>query len=302
MTAKLEKINLLTIFATFIILPIFTLPLTFDHIEITKSFLIVISTTIAIFLATVNHFCGNYSLRLPSKIFLGLLALMELFLFVSLFKSQSIGTSLSSFNFWLLTFMPLLFIIVGSLREKIVARLEKVIVVTGIITAIIGIPFYLSSVNIIGSTIQASIFFIIIIIFLCGGRTSAEVGPLKRSDLLRNIAWSICLILAGLSLLIINKMPQSLVLDFKTSSEIFFSAFRDFPLFGIGPDLYKTAFHLYKPISFNQSEYAFLSFTQGSNFWLTLSTQYGTPLALFLLSLLSLISLSIIISAEVGPQ
>jgi len=312
MTSKLGKINLLIIFATFIILPIFALPITSDHVEIPKSFLIIISTTMAIFLATTNHFCGNYFLRLPSKIFLSLLALVELLLFTSLFKSQSVGTSLSSFNFWLLIFLPALFIIIGSAREKIIVRLEKITPITGIITAIIGTAFYLNSVNIIADTTQASIFFAIIIIFCLTQRskpnTTFPVNPRPRPHLEGGLKFNkvtkfTCLILSCLSFLIFNpltntifssKMPQPLVLDFKTSSEIFFSTFRDFPLFGIGPDLYKTAFHLYKPLSFNQSQYAFLSFTQGLNFWLTLSTQYGTPLSLSLLSLFSLISLSII--------
>ena len=300
MKSKLEKINLLIILGTFVILPVFTLPITSDHVEITKSFLVVLSITMSIFLAAGNFFRGNYFLRLPSKFFLGLLILTELLLFASLFKSQSIGTSLSSFNFWLLTFMPLLFILIGSFQEKIMMNLEKIIIVTGILTSLMATFFYLNSVNIIGSPTQASIFFVVVIIF-----TTFQVNPTPRPHLegVNTAARRFCLILASLSFLIFNpftntifssKMPQPLVLDFKTSSEIFFSTLRDFPLFGIGPDLYKTAFHLYKPLSFNQSQYAFLSFTQGLNFWLTLSTQYGTPLSLSLLSLFSLISLSII--------
>ena len=38
MKSKLENINLLVILSTFVVLPVFTLPVTSDHVEIAKAF------------------------------------------------------------------------------------------------------------------------------------------------------------------------------------------------------------------------------------------------------------------------
>jgi len=60
-----------------------------------------------------------------------------------------------------------------------------------------------------------------------------------------------------------------------TSWEITVEALKKSPLFGAGPANYLTAFNLFRPLSYNQSELWQIRFTTASNYYFTLITETG---------------------------
>jgi tetratricopeptide (TPR) repeat protein len=70
--------------------------------------------------------------------------------------------------------------------------------------------------------------------------------------------------------------PQSpRFVDMTTSWEITVEALKKSPLFGAGPANYLTAFNLFRPLSYNQSELWQIRFTTASNYYFTLITETG---------------------------
>lgn len=69
--------------------------------------------------------------------------------------------------------------------------------------------------------------------------------------------------------------PRPVLLDFRTSWAVAIEAVKNYPLFGIGPGLYLSAFSQYKPLSFNASPYWHLRFGAAHNQWLQVLTTNG---------------------------
>ena len=73
--------------------------------------------------------------------------------------------------------------------------------------------------------------------------------------------------------------------SFQTSWEIAISALGKSPVLGVGPSNYLSAFNLYRPVSYNQTDLWNVRFTTANNFYLTMLTETG------LLGLLALVVL-----------
>ena len=63
--------------------------------------------------------------------------------------------------------------------------------------------------------------------------------------------------------------------DFQTSWSVAIETFRVSPLFGIGPDNYLSAFNLFRPVTYNQTNLWQVRFTTANDFYLTMLTETG---------------------------
>lgn len=104
---------------------------------------------------------------------------------------------------------------------------------------------------------------------------------LKEHDIAKKSFWGICagIVLLGLIVVGINSLPgkpQSPSFPTTRNSwEITVDTLKNNPLWGAGPANYLTAFNLYRPVSYNQTDLWPVRFTTASNFIFTLITETG---------------------------
>ena len=209
-----------------------------------------------------------------------LAVLLEVLLIASFYFSQSRGTSASGLPYLSLLTLPVLFFLTTLGPMLTTQEVRKSIVLSGLAAASFTLIFLLVGRT---NTWETSIFLTIVIIFCLEGLEGRETRE--------KAVTAVTLVLSTLALLLINPLTGQLFglaltgpanPDVKTSLSVSQAAFNSFPILGLGPNLYKTAFSLYKPLFFNESPESFRGFNQGSNFWLTWLPQIGL-LAVFVL-------------------
>lgn len=128
--------------------------------------------------------------------------------------------------------------------------------------------------NPLGGPIPAIIY--LFTVFLIG-----VVMLIKEKEIVKKalVAVSLGVILMGLSITVVNSLPgkpQSPRFPTAQSSwEIAVDTLKNSPLLGAGPGNYLTAFNLYRPVSYNQTDLWQVRFSTANNFVLTLITEVG---------------------------
>lgn len=138
--------------------------------------------------------------------------------------------------------------------------------------------------NLLGGAVPSIIFLVSVLIMGVG-------ILLKEKDFNRKVTWGVSLgvILFGLSILVFSALPGKATsprfATTQTSWEVTVETLKKNPLLGIGPSNYLTAFNLFKPLEYNQSDLWQVRFTTASNYYFTLLTETGF-LGLFAISIL----------------
>ena len=138
------------------------------------------------------------------------------------------------------------------------------------------LPSFMSSINFnsMGSTIGS-------IVFLLAVLSIGIIYVIKEKDIVKKVFFSISsliivatIVLTGTKLF--TQKSQELILpSWQTSWIITIESFKNSPIFGVGPGNYITAFNIYRPLSYNQTDLWQTKFSSANNFYFTLFTELG---------------------------
>ncbi len=119
---------------------------------------------------------------------------------------------------------------------------------------------------------------------------------IKDSDIVKRVFWIVAnaLVVMAMIILIGKSFPGNVQSpkfpSLQTSWEVAVGTVAKNPIFGIGAGNYLTAFNLYRPVTYNQTDLWSVKFSTASNFYLTTITETGllglATLAFLLLSIL----------------
>jgi tetratricopeptide (TPR) repeat protein len=106
-------------------------------------------------------------------------------------------------------------------------------------------------------------------------------SALQQKDVLKKalLAVSTIVIILGLAISVFNLLPGKQFAarfpSFSNDWSIAVDALKDSPLFGVGPGNYLTAFNLFRPMVYNNTDLWAIKFTTSRSFYLTLLTETG---------------------------
>jgi len=146
----------------------------------------------------------------------------------------------------------------------------------GIFAKIPGLPAFMkdAAFNPIGSNISAIILISIMSVFTLG-------LLIKGSDIAKKLFFGVSLIIMLIALAasiggILPGKPQAFkYMNMNTSWQISVDSLKANPILGMGPANYLTAFNLFRPLAYNQSDLWQVKFTGASNYYFTLITETG---------------------------
>jgi tetratricopeptide (TPR) repeat protein len=158
----------------------------------------------------------------------------------------------------------------------IVVAIFSLLGVTTILTKLQFLPaiFRQTSFTTMGGNLPAAIFLAVIIPIGLG-------IILEAKDSMQKTFYTVALAIATLGLFanIYNLLPgkptSPRFASFSDSWSIAVDSLKASPLLGVGPGNYLTAFNIYRPISYNQTDLWLVKFTQGRDFFLTNLTEVG---------------------------
>ena len=183
----------------------------------------------------------------------------------------------------------LFFFLANELREKhkdvlamftyiagIVISLASIAAVIGLIERIPVFPQFVRTIAFtpVGGNLPAAVFLAVIIPLGLG-------YVLTEKDTMKKAFWTVSLALITLGLLanIYNMLPgkptSPKFAPFNVSWGIAVDTLKASPILGAGPANYLTAFNLYRPLSYNQSDLWAIKFTQARDVYLTTLTEVG---------------------------
>lgn len=136
-------------------------------------------------------------------------------------------------------------------------------------------PFIRSaSFNPVGGFLPSALYLVVLL-------PIGIVLAIKESDLVKKIFFAVAsvFIVFGATVLVINLLPgkpQALVFpDVQTSWEVAVESLKVSPILGAGSDNYVSAFDLFRPLTYNQTNLWSTRFSTASNFYFTLITEIG---------------------------
>jgi tetratricopeptide (TPR) repeat protein len=192
-----------------------------------------------------------------------------------------------------------LYFLINQFDQKIKAGGKTVLLISGVILAVASLlsslnvfskipqlPAFVKepSFNLMGGAIPSIMVLVTILVF--------SVGLLiKEKDSAKKVAigFGLGVMLFALTVLVVSVLPGKATsprfLTTRDSWEVTVDTLKKSPLLGVGPANYLTAFNLFKPLSYNQTDLWQIRFTTASNHYFTLVTETGL-LGLFALSVL----------------
>lgn len=154
--------------------------------------------------------------------------------------------------------------------------LTSLLTVLGAFAKIPQLPTFVrdSAFSPIGGSIPSIILLVVFIIF--------SVGILiNETDNTRKLFFGVSLAVLVFSLIIIlgsvlpGKPGSPKFVDTQTSWEVLVESIKKSPILGVGPSNYITAFNLFKPLSYNQTDLWQVRFTTASNYYFTALSETG---------------------------
>lgn len=168
----------------------------------------------------------------------------------------------------------------------------------GVFSKIPQLPNFMkdSSFNPLGSNLQSLVYLLAVL----------PIGifqVIKEKEAVKKIFYGVAssVLILGIILLGVDMLPgkpQAPILpSWQTSWEITVDTLKISPLLGSGPGNYLSAFNLYRPISYNQSNLWQVRFSSANNFYFTLITEIGliglAAIVILLISVYKKLSLDI---------
>lgn len=160
--------------------------------------------------------------------------------------------------------------------SSLVYSLVSILALSGILEKIPQLPAYIkvSTFNLEGSLLPTLMFLSSLLPIIIS-------STLKEKELIKRFFYAVTTIFIA-SAIILNilnitsyKNVKLLIPDFRSSWSIAVDSLKQNPLLGIGPGNYKTAFNLFRPISYNQTENWNTKFNSARCLYLTILTEVG---------------------------
>lgn len=146
----------------------------------------------------------------------------------------------------------------------------------GIFAKIPQLPSFMkdATFNPLGGNLQSILYLLALLPF-------GFIQILKDKDIVKKTFYSVSsvVIAFGIGMVILNILPgkaQSPILPpWQTSWEVTIETLKQSPIVGAGPANYLSAFNLYRPISYNQTNLWQTRFSSANNYYFTLITELG---------------------------
>lgn len=295
MTKILNKIINWGLMVLAFLVPLFFLPLTADFYEFNKNILLYAFTAVLL-VAWVLRMAFEKKVSFRRSAFDLPLILLAVIFVVSTFVNPSnrIQTFLTPSATGTIVALTLLyFIITNSLAENLVLKLLNSLIASSVILALVSIYQFIGVGEAFAPTVWlknktwtptggliSTISFLIVALPLIGLNVYQQIkaGAAKGGTPLFISLIAFFLLLVGIStnayqMLFTSAKP--LLLPYTTGWVIAIDAFKNFPLIGVGPSNFLSAFTSSRPISFNMTGLWSIWFGVSSNWYFQLLTTVG---------------------------
>ena len=290
MDKTLETLEKYILYATLVLVPLIVLPIFPNSIDTPKIIVLSAGVVAALTVRTIRMIVkGKLELTLTKY------DMAVLLIAVSYILSTVLRTPNKMEGLWLpgtttiIVASALFYFLANQLKEKdkkviglllfatgVLVAFSSLLGVTGILAKIPSLPviFQQSSFTTVGGNLPAAIFLAVVI----------PVGLgliMEAKDAMQKTFYTLALAIATLGLFanIYNLLPgkptSPRFVSFADSWSIAVDTLKSSPFLGAGPGNYITAFNIYRPISFNQTDLWQVKFTQGRDFFLTNLTETG---------------------------
>lgn len=303
MVNTLEKIERYLIYAIALLVPIAVLATFPNPYTTIKIIILTVGVALLLLVKTARMIIGG-SLELSiSKYDLAILIIAVAYILSAILRTPNkMEAVFLPGTATIIVAAALFFFLANELREKhkdilamftyiagIVIALASIAAVVGLIERIPVFPTFVRTITFtpVGGNLPAAIFLAVIIPLGLG-------YVLTEKETVMKAFWTVALALVTLGLLanIYNMLPGKVTsprfAPFDVSWGIAVDTLKASPILGAGPSNYLTAFNLYRPLSYNQSELWAIKFTQARDVYLTTLTEVGfLGIAAFILLLVA---------------
>jgi hypothetical protein len=160
--------------------------------------------------------------------------------------------------------------------SAVLHSLSLVLTFSGLFSKIPQLPAFMrdAAYNPMGGSVPSMLFLLVFLVF-------SLALFIRENDTVKKlfVGVSMALMVFALIVLIGGSLPgkpqEPKFVSMGTSWEISVEALKKSPIFGAGPANYLTAFNLFRPVSYNQTDLWQLRFTTASNYYFTLLTETG---------------------------
>lgn len=286
----LNQIDLYATFALLFLLPIFVLPI-FPNAFLTAKLGLLVVGVLSILVIKALKSLSSGTLKINIGSFdLPLLILAGTYLASAILRSP---------NFMEAFFLPgtatifiagfLLYLIVNQLNATDRVKIEIVLFSSAVAASLIvllataGVLQGLKDVSPIFQSVNFTTFgdTLFTAIYLAALLPIGFYRLSKTKDSAMKAFWgvSLAIVIFGAVISVINTLPSGggplQLTDFKTSWVVAIDSLKESPILGIGSGNYITAFNLYRPIEYNQTDFWQLRFSSARSFYLTIITETG---------------------------
>lgn len=290
MTKILETIQKYILYIAVAIFPIFILSNSTSPEVVSKLILLAITITAVIAIWVIRMIItGNISFH-TGKFDLGILLMTLAYVLSGIFKTNNKPEAFfipGTVSF--IVALAVIYFLINQLDKKaktgvlisffvsgIFLSLSIIFSELGVYAKIPQLPAFIKNVsfNPLGG-ILPSIIYLIPVIFI------GVSLIINEGDLIKKIFWATAgaVIVMTVVILVGKFLPEKSQLpkfpNIQTSWEITVGTIAKSPIFGIGPGSYLTAFNLYRPVTFNQTDLWSVKFSTANNFYLTAITETG---------------------------
>ncbi len=283
----LEKYLFYTLIAVF---PVFTLTLFSNPYIIPKEVLLVGVVGVALVLWFVKAFVRGDAKFAIGKFDLGVLLVIIAYLLSTLIKTPN---KMEAFLFpgttTIVIAAGILYFLLNQLDVKGKLGLAYSLLISAVL---LSLSVLFTEVNLFAKVPQLPALFkdpafstlggVLPAIMYVGAIVPLTIGLiLKEKEAVKKLFAGVCLAVMTLSLVVLvkNALPGSVQAprfpDYGTSWAISIETLKQSPIWGVGPANYLSAFNVFRPVSYNNSDLWSVRFTTGSDLFMTIITELG---------------------------
>lgn len=310
----LETVQKYTLYIVLLLFPVFMLPQFASPFVVPKEIFLVTGLSILIILWVIQMVVKGSLSFAVGKFDLGVLLIAFAYL---------ISTILATPNKMEAYLFPgtTTFVLAGALLYFLINQFDKktkdtagialfggaLLLALGVLLAALNVfskipqlPAFIkdSAFNPIGGSVPAGIYLGVLLVFAIG-------LIIREKDTIKKLFFGVSAALMLLSTIILigNSLPGKAqspkLVGMQTSWEVAVEALKKSPLFGTGPANYLSAFNLFRPVGYNQTDLWQIRFTTASNYYLTLLTETGF-IGLFALAILLIATYKVFVGNPKG--
>jgi tetratricopeptide (TPR) repeat protein len=281
MTKILEAIQKFLLYTAVVLFPVFVLSIFSNPFIIPKEVLLIVLSSVAILVWIIKIIIKGEMSFAVGKFDLGVLLVTIAYLLSAILKTPN------KFDAFLLPGTATIVIASGIfyfLLNQLDRKGKDILGFTLLISSVVlSISILLIETGILGKDRNFNAFggFFPSIVYLAITFIFSIGLLVKHNDFVKRLFISVSLVIVVLGVVVSIKnilpgKPQALALSsFQTSWVVAVEALKASPILGVGPANYLSAFNMFKPLSYNQTDLWQVRFTSARNFYLTVLTETG---------------------------